>query len=321
MFERNIKTMDFCQMVDFNLKNKEIILGNNEIGSEYSLFFNKNETMITIPVNGDSKIDKVNIIKEIPLVDKLNKKLINTKKINKKNNPKLYKEIHSINAKFKNDLNEIIGLLRWHFNLECSHNYLKSTSLYINNNNKFEKISIEEEITFYYKGNITRSYDSLSNVNKLIEKKVKEPIAHEIYREAKENIKDNPRIAVIMGVAAIEIGLKNSIIELQPQTEWLLKKIQSPPVINMIMQYLPDVPVKSENKYKLSKQNRTLIEKYIKIRNKLIHTANYEINKNELKKFIELVHDFLYLLDYYKGFKITFDNLNPDFIKTLTKID
>ena len=55
-----------------------------------------------------------------------------------------------------------------------------------------------------------------------------EPLAHQLLHEAEEQIVNNSRSALIMAVAAAEVGLKSLIVQKLPETEWLIVKFAFP---------------------------------------------------------------------------------------------
>jgi hypothetical protein len=50
-----------------------------------------------------------------------------------------------------------------------------------------------------------------------------EPIAHLLYREAFEERYENPRSALIIGMAALEVGLKRCLADRGPDARWLVE--------------------------------------------------------------------------------------------------
>jgi hypothetical protein len=61
-----------------------------------------------------------------------------------------------------------------------------------------------------------------------------EPLGHELLREAWAQTDLNPRSALVIGISALEAGLKELISELVPDAEWLAKSAPTPPVVSML---------------------------------------------------------------------------------------
>ena len=69
-----------------------------------------------------------------------------------------------------------------------------------------------------------------------------EPIAHELFHEAEELARANPRSAIIVAVAAAEVGFKRFVAQLVPECNWLLLNVASPPLIDMLTgSFLPSL--------------------------------------------------------------------------------
>jgi hypothetical protein len=131
-----------------------------------------------------------------------------------------------------------------------------------------------------------------------------EPLAHELYREAWVESQSNPRSALVIGVAAAEVGFKKFTIELVPDTEWLLANIQSPPLKLMIERYLPLIPVRNRINGKdpfIPPKMLKDLEKAVTIRNEIVHGKRGTVEFKVVGPILMTIRHFLYLLDYYAG--------------------
>lgn len=81
--------------------------------------------------------------------------------------------------------------------------------------------------------------DQFGEVELLLESGEDEPIAHQLFREALENRFPNPRSALILAVTSIETGVKNCVSRLVPEATWLVENAPTPPVVNMLRDFLP----------------------------------------------------------------------------------
>jgi hypothetical protein len=77
-----------------------------------------------------------------------------------------------------------------------------------------------------------------------------EPLGRQLFREAWAQKDSRPRSALVIGVAAAEVGFKKLVGSLVPQAQWLVDEIQTPALSKMLRQYLPTLPVRArfENK-------------------------------------------------------------------------
>lgn len=135
-----------------------------------------------------------------------------------------------------------------------------------------------------------------------------EPTGHELLREAKELSNISVRASLIMGIAAVEVRLKDLISARSPSSEWLIKSIPSPPVMTIISKYLPELftqdysIVDAIKKFKKTKHYRNL-DKQIKNRNATSHSGAKGPQQNIIDELLESVEQFLWFCDFLSGFE------------------
>jgi hypothetical protein len=132
-----------------------------------------------------------------------------------------------------------------------------------------------------------------------------EPVGHSLIREAWEQRYRSPSTSLILGITAAEIGVKQCIATLSPDTAWLVQEVQAPPVERMLEEYLPKLPLKNKVEEGVSALSKTLkreITQGRRIRNELIHNpAASPPAVDKVKKVLLAVKDILSLCDYYCG--------------------
>lgn len=69
------------------------------------------------------------------------------------------------------------------------------------------------------------------DVQSYLDDGVDAPLAHELWREAWHLRGTNPRSALLIGMAALEVGVKHYISAVLPDAQWLLEELPAPPVI------------------------------------------------------------------------------------------
>jgi hypothetical protein len=149
---------------------------------------------------------------------------------------------------------------------------------------------------------------------------VEEPIAHHLLREAKSLYGANPRSALLIAVAAVEVGLKTLIAELVPAASWLVEETPSPPISKIIGEYLEQLPCRIRIHDRViapPKPWRNQIADAVKARNALAHGGRFVLSLPELEKILSAVENVLYLLDYYTGHAWAWDLLDEDFRQAL----
>ena len=139
---------------------------------------------------------------------------------------------------------------------------------------------------------------------RLVESGKQEPVAHQLFREAWELRRSNPRSAVAIGMAAAEIGVKDLIASLVPNSHWLVKEMPSPSVVKILREYLPILPARAHFRDKTLKPPAeliTLINKGTKYRNDLVHAGDAPPDWLELENILRAVNDVLWICQLYAG--------------------
>lgn len=132
---------------------------------------------------------------------------------------------------------------------------------------------------------------------------------HELLREAKLICNASSRASLIMGVAAIEVRLKDLVSFLSPSSEWLIKELPSPPVVSIIKHYLAellereDVGSKSDIEAFRKTKHFTRIDKAITQRNKASHKGHRDLKNDDIYDTLNSFEQFLWFCDYLSGFE------------------
>jgi hypothetical protein len=142
-----------------------------------------------------------------------------------------------------------------------------------------------------------------------------EPVHHELFREAWHLLSGNSRSSLVIGIAAAEVGLKNLISILLPESEWLLENVQSPPITKIIEEYLPTLPVKNSlhgEVLSLPEETIESIKKGVFARNSIVHKGSAPPNYNSLEEILLSIKDLLWLIDYYAGYDWAIEHLRDE---------
>lgn len=156
---------------------------------------------------------------------------------------------------------------------------------------------------------IVNAYPSISpvsDVNALInDPDFEVPLSYELYMEAVELLMGNPRSSLAVLVAALESGLKSCINHLAPNTSWLLKNTPSPPVVNLLTEYLPTLLSNEDELAALqrvtSDEDVQILKSAIEQRNQLVHGSRRIVSFDLIEDCIPLWHDLVWTLEYLGG--------------------
>lgn len=125
------------------------------------------------------------------------------------------------------------------------------------------------------------------NVESLIEFQSRQPLYHDLFREAWQNQRDNPRSAVVMGIAAAETGFKTSLMDLNPSVSWIVENLQSPPLDRMLRDYMAQLPARNRFNGEVRRPPKKIIstiKKGIELRNKLVHGREESLITEEVRQ-------------------------------------
>ena len=150
-------------------------------------------------------------------------------------------------------------------------------------------------------------------IDALLHQKLREPLGQELFREAWEQKYINPRSSLAIGISALEAGIKELVADLIPHAAWLARNAPTPPVYDILNDYLPKLPVKETVNGQVSVPPELLetVRKWVGRRNRMVHGNPENVEPKDLKELLLVVRDILWLLDYYRGSKWTIDYLRP----------
>jgi len=161
-------------------------------------------------------------------------------------------------------------------------------------------------------GNFTTAY-AKETLTKLIER-FEEPLAHEMVREARSLLSSSPRSCIMLAVAAAEYGFKAFAASVVPAAEWLLLRVQAPPLDTMLHHYFPSLPLKQvwEVPPFIPKGLRTRIQKAVQTRNDIAHAGAQPPDTKVVSEIARSVLDLLYILDAYFGHEWAWYHLSSE---------
>jgi hypothetical protein len=131
-----------------------------------------------------------------------------------------------------------------------------------------------------------------------------EPLGHELLREAWILRDVSPRSAIVMGVAAAEIGFKQFAMVKFPDSAWVLENLPSPPLLKMLSDFFPWDKLKLQiNGKNLTVPESTManLKKAVTLRNEVVHKGTQSMDADTVDSVLTAVRDLLYFLDALNG--------------------
>lgn len=159
------------------------------------------------------------------------------------------------------------------------------------------------------------------SIKQAVRDNLSEPLAHELLLEARALHPSNLRSSIVLTVTAAEVGFKQFAIDLVPGSKWLVENIPSPPLLKMLRDFLPTLPIRRklvEQRQLMPESLLAELEKAVKLRNEVIHGGRGDLKGSSVGSAIKAVRDLLYLLNGYSGDDWAFRNVSGETIKELT---
>jgi hypothetical protein len=131
-----------------------------------------------------------------------------------------------------------------------------------------------------------------------------EPIPHVLFREAWEQRSSNQGSALMIGMTALEVGVKSLIATLIPHASWLAMQVPTPPLVQILTEYLPKLPARLFFNNEVKAPPPVILEeirKGVNLRNGLTHRGQRPPDFEALESLLLAIKDCLWLFDYYAG--------------------
>ena len=138
------------------------------------------------------------------------------------------------------------------------------------------------------------------SVQRLLTSGVVEPTSEELLREA--SAAPTPRAGLLLAVAAAEVGFKELVVDLIPEVKWLALNAPSPPLVGLLKNSLPELPVRQGVAAPPPRELRNVMDKAVKARNELAHQGEFNRRDVDLYEVIDTVRSLLRQFAYYRGF-------------------
>lgn len=140
------------------------------------------------------------------------------------------------------------------------------------------------------------------SVQRLLASDIAEPTSEELLREAWAAGGANPRSGLLLAVAAAEVGFKELVIDLVPDVRWFTLNVQAPPLVKLLSNSLPELPVRQGDATPPPRELRRIMQKAVEARNELAHQGAFDRLDVDLDVILEAVRSLLRQFAYYRGF-------------------
>lgn len=239
--------------------------------------------------------------------------------------PQVFRDFErALHEELLDAVKKTVGIIRWRMNYKGPHNPFSLLGFFWSLDGQNWKsvpgtiVELDGEVSTA----VTLRENIQDEIQDLITGQVDEPIGHSLFREAWHQRIKNPRSAIVIGIAALEAGLKQFIGILVPEARWLLEETQAPPVVKILKKYLSTLPVRNMIKDEIRippKNIIRLIDQGLQLRNKIVHVGRESIPIHPRKgtELLLAIQDVLWLLDFYLGFSWALNYVRPETRKAM----
>lgn len=137
-----------------------------------------------------------------------------------------------------------------------------------------------------------------------------EPLGRQLLYEAADLQQVNPRAALVLAIAAAEVGVKDFAGGSSPERAWLLSEVVAPPLVKIVREYLAILTdARTHDGRVIPKAITSTLQRGVERRNEIVHRGLDAPDEKELEELLEAVNDFLYALDWLAGHKWAFGRM------------
>jgi hypothetical protein len=223
--------------------------------------------------------------------------------------PDTLKTIDEIFCPLRSISRSTIAMLNWTHGLDSPPNpYGRSLAFYSEDGNRWLQFARATTGTFNAEEAsriVYARHVKVDEVVREVELGFEEPLGRQLFREAWRQIGVNPRGALVIGIAAAEVGLKRLIGTLIPGAEWLVQELQAPSVRKILRDFLPTLPVRARwvdgSEIKLPSKLIRKIEEAVKLRDKIVHVGALPPSGQKLATMLRSISDLLWICDVLLG--------------------
>lgn len=199
-----------------------------------------------------------------------------------------------------------VHVVRWRMGSRGEHGMLRGLqSEYSLNGNSWFPVPRNLVATVEGHSVLEASAVAVNEIGKLVSSGKTEPVAHNLWNEAWTQRSMNPRSAIVLGVSAAETAIKSYIAEVAPETEWLIRNLQSPPILRLYADYLREL-VHEDSHFPylelIDEERLALLKKGIQARNTVVHAGDYSLRARGLEDILVVIKDFLWIIDMLSGY-------------------
>lgn len=197
-----------------------------------------------------------------------------------------------------------VRILRWRGNVSGPHNpFSVGTKQWSLDGGIWWPLPTDTSLYMDQPTMVPSSESVLGDVMAMVKANALEPVAHAMFREAMGQRYANPRSALVIGISAAEVAVKQLVGTFVPKASWLVEEIPTPPLIRMLTEYLPSLPLADigAEGAPFPTALTDVLRDAVATRNNVVHKGADFRDLGALERMLNGVQDLLWLLDSYAG--------------------
>ncbi len=213
-----------------------------------------------------------------------------------------------------------VELMRWRFGVSLPSRLIRQKALFWSfDGESWHRLGSSSVVYLEFGPELELNTTVCTELTALHSRGAVAPLARSVWEEAWSQRYDNPRSAVVIGVAAAELGFRTLVDGLSPLAGWLVARLQSTDLLRLIWDYLPKLSHRAKVEPVLifpPKNPRGQLYKFLErglaLRDQLVQADAKRPKSEDVVEILRAVSDLLWIFDYYRGHEWAFQHVRPE---------
>jgi hypothetical protein len=220
--------------------------------------------------------------------------------------------VNELSSELHDAAEDVVGALRWRSRTLGPRNPFSSRGIeWALDGEHWKRLPASTHVEHQDVAQLAVMPDTAAELQTLLDRAELEPLAHALYREAWSQRRSNPSSSLLIGMAALEIGVKHYIAACVPAATWLVENVPSPPIAQIIQSYLPSLdPPGGSRIDRFDDKTIQAIRTATTKRNELAHRG-VQMPHDLLLRTLRVVRNVLWTLDVARGHSWAAEYVSP----------
>lgn len=228
----------------------------------------------------------------------------------------IYEIVDPIFSQLKTQLETSITLLRWRCGITDGpiKPFSSRSEAVSSDGSAWRNIGVTRSVKIIFSKPFRKiNASEVQEVSRMHNEGTEPPLGLQLVIEAWNQRTSHPRSALVIGVTAAEIALKQLISELAPDARWLAENVPSPPIHKIARDFIPSLKVRARLVGKTLRPPKKLLKKLgeaVELRNKVVHAGETPPSQDELRGILAAMEDLVWICSLYAGHTWAWDHVS-----------